>query len=57
MVPYGNLHPMAENYIRPRPLHLKALALGKIIHRQMPFLTEPEAITRALIHYAKQRVQ
>ena len=48
---------MAENNIVKRPLHLKALALGKVIHRQLPWLTEPEAITRALIHYAKQQVQ
>ena len=48
---------MAENNIVKRPLHLKALALGKLIHSRHPWLTEPEAITRALIHYAKQQVQ
>ena len=48
---------MAENFIRPRPLHMKAIALGKIIERQRPELNSAEAIVQALVYYAKQRIK
>ena len=47
----------AANTIKPRPLHLKAKALGKKLQRLHPFLNEAEALTRALVHLAGVRKQ